>query len=751
MPFAFSANVRTSLGLAVQTYLQPVNASGQVITTYNGPIVPTGESWQRLTQIAQTMPAGTVDINFIVRLLTAGTQSAGYMEVDRVQGQISNVVSGWQDNTETLKTDLAGQAAATTSLGARVTQTETGLTSAGTQLTNLSASLGTAGGQNLFFNPAFSKEGSVTGVADGWEVDTAVGGTHFASLVPSWLVSTEKAQRMTVTNLNLNANYRGVRTANPAFRVKVLGGNSVVASCYVRATAGLVFKIFIQSIDANNTVIAAPSSALVVATGGTQRIVYDYPNLPSNTASIMVFFRLYGSDTVSAGFAEFTRPQFEIGTIVTGWKDNAGVLASDQAATATAVTGLTTTVNQQGANITAVGQQVTSLRASVGEASNFSASPNANWEMLNTLNGFFASVQAGNPTLVATPNFARMTGAGQFFRNAGFTVNGNLFQYMRLRFKRSGSTRTTGLLYWANEDGGLSEARVISFQIDTTTTGWQTVEIDLSGNPAWSTKSGIYAVRIDMVNTADTAAVVDMQYISIGSKMPGASAAALASTSATVTQQGQTISSQAQQITSLQSSVGSANSAIQSEAKTRADAVSAMSTRVDSAQSVAGNANANAQTAMNTAAAANGKVSSSIVNKVQITANNIHYNAGYALGLDYSGGTVQSAFVVSASSFVILNDNPGAGAVFSPFGVVNGQVFMNEAFIKNGSIDNAKIGDVLYSSNYQAGRSGWILRKDGIFEINSTIPGAGRIMLNGNGLNVYDENNVLRVQLGNLG
>ncbi|WP_122603923.1 TipJ family phage tail tip protein [Pseudomonas viridiflava] len=750
-PFTFSCYVRATPGLGIQIFLQPVNSANAVLVTLNSStLIATGE-WQRHMLTIPSLPANTATVHCITRLVTVNAATAGFIEVDRVQAQLSAVVSGWQDNAETVKADVAGQAEATSALTARVTQNETGITSASNQLVSLSNSVGNSGAQNLFFNSTFAKESASPGTAEGWTTDAgASGGTHVMSLVPSWIVSSEKAQRISVTGLNLTNSYRGIRTSGSGYWPKAMAGASVVASCYVRATAGLVFKIFIQSLDSTGSPIAAPSGPLIVATGGTQRIVYDYPNLPAGTVAVQVYFRLYGSDSVGSGFVEYTRAQLEVGTTVTGWKDNNGLLSAEQAATSSAVAGLNSSVTQQGTTITAVSGQVTALKASLaGEGSNFAASP-ASWEFLNTLNGFSASVQAGSPTLVASPTFARMTGAGQFFKNGGIDANGTTYPYLRMRFKRANSTRTTGLLYWANQDGGLSEARVISFKVDTTTSDWQTVEIDLSGNSGWVGKTTT-AIRLDIVNSGDTSATVDMAYISIGNKMPGASAAALASTSATVTQQGQTISSQAQQITSLQSSVGSANSAIQSEAKTRADADSAMSTRVDSAQSVAGNANANAQTAMNTAAAVDGKVSSSIVNKVQITANGIRYNAGYALGLDYSGGTVQSAFVVSASSFVILNDNPGAGAVFSPFGVVNGQVFMNEAFIKNGSIDNAKIGDVLYSSNYQAGRSGWVLRKDGIFEINSTIPGAGRILLNGNGLNVYDENNVLRVQLGNLG
>jgi hypothetical protein len=47
---------------------------------------------------------------------------------------------------------------------------------------------------------------------------------------------------------------------------------------------------------------------------------------------------------------------------------------------------------------------------------------------------------------------------------------------------------------------------------------------------------------------------------------------------------------------------------------------------------------------------------------------------------------------------------------YSPFAVVNGQVFISSAFIQDGTITNAKIGNFIQSNNYVAGQSGgnWI-------------------------------------------
>ncbi|WP_348635359.1 DUF1983 domain-containing protein [Pseudomonas sp. PvP100] len=731
-PFTFSCYVRATPGLGIQIFLQPLNSGSAVVVTVNSStLIATGE-WQRHTLTIPSLPANTATVHCITRLVTVNSATAGFIEVDRVQAQLAAVVSGWQDNADTVKTDLAGQAEATSALTARVTQNETSITSTSSQLFSLSNSVGTSGGQNLFFNPTFSKESASAGTAEGWITDSgASGGTSVPSIVPSWLVSSEKAQRLDVTGLNLSNSYRGIRVSPANYRPKVTAGSSVVASCYVRATAGLVFKIFIQGVDAAGTDAVTVSGPLIVATGGTQRIVYDYPNLPAGTASVQVYFRLYGSDTVGAGFVEYTRAQLEVGTTVTGWRDNNGLLAAEQAATSSAVAGLNSSVIQQGATLTAVSGQVSSLKASLaGEGSNFAASP-ASWEFLNTLNGFTLGTLSGSPSLVANPAFVRMTGSALLLKNQAPNVSGTAFPYLRVWLRRSNNTRSAGRLYWANENGGWSEDRVQPFTIDVSTTDWQVIEINLSGNTAWVGKT-ITDVRLDLVAIGENASVIDIAYISIGNKMPSASAAALSSTTATVTQQGLAITAQTSRVDGLNSAVGAANAAIQSEASTRANAVSAVSSRldglnstvgnvnaaiqsevntranadsalsrrVDDVQATAGNANAYAQQAFNTAASVDGKVSSSIVNKVQITANGIRYNAGFALGLDYSGGTVQSVYAVTAGSFVVLNDDPNNGAVFSPFAVENGQVFIADAVIKKATITNALVGQSIYSSTF---------------------------------------------------
>jgi len=147
----------------------------------------------------------------------------------------------------------------------------------------------------------------------------------------------------------------------------------------------------------------------------------------------------------------------------------------------------------------------------------------------------------------------------------------------------------------------------------------------------------------------------------------------------------------------------------------------------------------------------NGKVSGSWSVKMQYnSATGQYIAAGIGLGIENTAAGLQSQFLVSADRFAIVNTIAG-GAVSVPFAVQGGQVFLNQAYIQDGTITNAKIGSFISSTNYVAGQTGWIFNKDGTLEINGGAPGQGRIVVNNLYVAVYDGNGMLRVKLGNLG
>lgn len=123
--------------------------------------------------------------------------------------------------------------------------------------------------------------------------------------------------------------------------------------------------------------------------------------------------------------------------------------------------------------------------------------------------------------------------------------------------------------------------------------------------------------------------------------------------------------------------------------------------------------------------------------KVQVDSKGQKYVAGIQLGMEGSGGAVQSYFMVSANNFAVYN--PTNSVAELAFAVKNGQVFMKAAFIENGTIDSAKISNQIQSTNYVNNSAGWMINKNGTAQFNNvTIRGtvyanAGQFGFNGNG------------------
>ncbi|CAI8702734.1 host specificity protein J [Kosakonia quasisacchari] len=142
--------------------------------------------------------------------------------------------------------------------------------------------------------------------------------------------------------------------------------------------------------------------------------------------------------------------------------------------------------------------------------------------------------------------------------------------------------------------------------------------------------------------------------------------------------------------------------------------------------------------------------------KTGVRINGVMYNAGMSIAvLAQAGQPVVTRVGFNANQFVLMS---GSGDTqYSPFAVVNGQVFISSAFIQDGTITNAKIGNVIQSNNYAAGATGWIIPKNGSPEFNSgTFRGAlyamsGNFSFNGvNDTTVIDGNGVT-VNLPNNG
>lgn len=94
------------------------------------------------------------------------------------------------------------------------------------------------------------------------------------------------------------------------------------------------------------------------------------------------------------------------------------------------------------------------------------------------------------------------------------------------------------------------------------------------------------------------------------------------------------------------------------------------------------------------------------------------YSAGIGVGVENTPAGMQSQVLFMADRFAFLNVTNGV--VSTPFAIDGGQTFINSAFIKNGSITNAKIGNYIQSDNYDwNAKIGWSIEKSGAAVFNS--------------------------------
>ncbi|MER1960497.1 DUF1983 domain-containing protein [Proteus vulgaris] len=103
---------------------------------------------------------------------------------------------------------------------------------------------------------------------------------------------------------------------------------------------------------------------------------------------------------------------------------------------------------------------------------------------------------------------------------------------------------------------------------------------------------------------------------------------------------------------------------------------------------------------------------------ITIVHNNVKYNAaGQVISAQVKNGKLESFFGYNANNFAWYNPANGKMELFMY--AKNGQMFIRDLFIEDGSITNAKIGNVIQSNNYLNGRPSWIINKNGFAEFQN--------------------------------
>ncbi|HIC7929145.1 TPA: host specificity protein J [Enterobacter hormaechei] len=204
----------------------------------------------------------------------------------------------------------------------------------------------------------------------------------------------------------------------------------------------------------------------------------------------------------------------------------------------------------------------------------------------------------------------------------------------------------------------------------------------------------------------------------------------------------------ARSLLSLQADVNGNKASINSLNQTFSDYQQAMATQVNSITATINGHTSAITTNAQAIANVNGDLKAMYSIKVGLSSNGQYYAAGMGIGVENTPSGMQSQVIFLADRFAVTHQ---AGATVTlPFVIQNGQVFIRDALIGDGTISNTKIGNYIQSNNYVAGSVGWRLDKGGTFENYGSTAGEGAMKQTNQTISVRDSRNVLRVQIGRI-
>ncbi|HED3124157.1 TPA: DUF1983 domain-containing protein [Escherichia coli] len=173
----------------------------------------------------------------------------------------------------------------------------------------------------------------------------------------------------------------------------------------------------------------------------------------------------------------------------------------------------------------------------------------------------------------------------------------------------------------------------------------------------------------------------------------------------------------ARSLLSLQTDVNGNKASINSLNQTFSDYQQAMATQVNSITATVNGHTSAITTNAEAIANVNGDLKAMYSIKVGVSSNGQYYAAGMGIGVENTPSGMQSQVIFLADRFAVTT--AAGNGVALPFVIQNGQTFIRDSFIQDGTISNAKIGNFIQSNNYVAGSAGWKLNKAGDAEFNN--------------------------------
>ncbi len=173
----------------------------------------------------------------------------------------------------------------------------------------------------------------------------------------------------------------------------------------------------------------------------------------------------------------------------------------------------------------------------------------------------------------------------------------------------------------------------------------------------------------------------------------------------------------ARSLLSLQTDVNGNKASINSLNQTFSDYQQATATQINGITATVNGHTSAITTNAQAIANVNGDLSAMYNIKVGVSSNGQYYVAGIGIGVENTPSGMQSQVIFLADRFAVTT--AAGNSVALPFVIQNGQTFIRDSFIQDGTISNAKIGNFIQSNNYVAGSAGWKLNKAGDAEFNN--------------------------------
>ncbi|WP_048959834.1 host specificity protein J [Enterobacter bugandensis] len=186
----------------------------------------------------------------------------------------------------------------------------------------------------------------------------------------------------------------------------------------------------------------------------------------------------------------------------------------------------------------------------------------------------------------------------------------------------------------------------------------------------------------------------------------------------------------ARALLSLQTNVNDNTASINSLSQTVSNYQQATATQINAITATVNGHTASITTNAQAIANVNGQLSAMYNIKVGVTSNGQYYAAGMGIGVENTPSGMQSQVIFLADRFAVTTQ--AGGTVTLPFVIQNGQTFINQAFIGNGWIQNAMIGDYIQSTTWDGtGNVGWHINKSGYAVFNNVTVRGGVYAQNG--------------------